>query len=157
MLTQRTEYPYNAETTIELQLEKPESFAIYLRVPAWAGPGTHVAVNGRSIPANLKPGTFAPVRQTWRNGDRIEFTLDRPMRLSPVDPQHPNLVALQQGPLTLFAVGAIPADLTRKTLLATAQTGSAEWKTPGSGDGLKMLAYPDIGNETYRLYLPVMA
>jgi uncharacterized protein len=153
-LVQNTQYPYQAETTIAVQMEKPESFTIYLRVPAWAGPATHLAVNGKSASVTLKPGTFVPVRQTWKNGDRIEFSIDRPLRLSPVDPQHPNQVAVLQGPLALFAVGNIPSDLTRANLLAAAQQGDA-WQVPASGQSLKMLSYPAITGETYRLYLPV--
>jgi uncharacterized protein len=105
----------------------------------------------------LKPGTFVPVRQTWRNGDRIEFTIDRPLRLEPVDPQHPNQVAVLQGPLALFALGNIPPDLTRANLLATQQRGVDDWQAPTSAQGLKMVPYPAITGETYRLYLPVTA
>jgi len=153
-LIQNTRYPYQAETSIALEMEKPETFTIYLRVPAWAGPATHLAVNGKSASVTLKPGKFAPVHRTWKNGDRIEFTMDRPLRLSPVDPQHPNQIAVLQGPLALFAVGDIPADLTRKNLLAAAQRED-EWQVPTSAQSLKMLAYPAITGETYRLYLPV--
>ena len=156
-LVQTTQYPYQPETTLTLQMEKPESFAIYLRVPAWAGPATRLAVNGKSTSVVLKPGTFVPVRQTWKNGDRIEFTIDRPLRLEPVDPQHPNQVAVLQGPLALFALGNIPPDLTRAHLLATRQRGVDDWQAPTSAQGLKMLPYPAITGETYRLYLPVTA
>jgi uncharacterized protein len=141
-LVQTTRYPYEAETTMSLQMEKPETFAMYLRIPAWAGPATRLAVNGKSVPAVLKPGTFVPVRQTWKNSDRIEFSIDRPLRLSPIDQQHPNLVAVMQGPLALFAVGDLPADQTRADLLSNAH---------------KMLSYPAIKDEKYRLYLPVTA
>jgi len=153
-LVQNTQYPYNPEITLSLQMDKPESFAIYLRVPAWAGPGTHLAVNGSTSVA-LRPGTFVPVRQSWKNGDRIEFTIDRPVRLSPVDPQHTNLVAVLHGPLALFAAGDVPSDLTRTQLLATTQRGVDDWQVPASAQGLKMLPYPAITNQTYRLYLPV--
>ncbi len=154
-LVQHTQYPYKPETTLTLQLEKPESFAIYLRVPAWAGPATRLAVNGKSTSVVLKPGTFVAVRQTWRNGDRIEFTIDRPLRLEPVDPQHSNQVAVLQGPLALFAIGNIPPGLTRANLLATRQSGVDDWQAPTSAQGLKMVPYPAITGETYRLYLPV--
>jgi hypothetical protein len=95
------------------------------------------------------------VRQSWKNGDRIEFIVDRPVRLSSVDPQHPNLVAVLHGPLTLFALGDVPDDLTRTQLLATEQRGVDEWQMPTSTQGLKMVPYPVINKETYRLYLPV--
>ena len=154
-LTQNTQYPYHPETTLSLKLDRPETFVIYLRVPAWAGPGTRVAVNGKTASVVLKPGSFAALRQQWNDGDRIEFSLDRPVRLSIIDPQHPNLVAVLQGPLTLFAVGDLPADLTRAQLLATAQPGANEWQVATSAGSLKMMPYPAITSETYRLYLPV--
>jgi uncharacterized protein len=154
-LTQRTQYPYSAETGMEIELEKPETFAVYLRIPAWAGPATHLAINGKTASIDLKPGTFAPIRRTWSRGDRIEFTIDRPLRLSSVDAQHPNQVALMQGPLTLFAVGEIPGTMTRKDLLSVANPSSGGWSIATPGGSVKMLSYPQIKDETYRLYLPV--
>jgi DUF1680 family protein len=154
-LVQQTQYPYRPETTLSLQMEKPETFAVYLRVPAWAGPATRLAVNGKNSSVGLKPGTFVALRQNWKDGDRIEFTIDRPLRLAPVDPQHPNLLAVLQGPLTLFAVSEVPADLTRAQLLATTQRGDSEWQLPTSAQSVKMLPYAAISKETYRLYLPV--
>jgi DUF1680 family protein len=138
-------------------MEKPESFAVYLRVPAWAGPATRLAVNGKNSSVPLKPGTFVALRQNWKDGDRIEFTIDRPLRLTPVDAQHPNLLAVLQGPLALFAVGEFPVDLTRAQLLATAQRGETDWQLSTSAQTVKMLPYPAISKETYRLYLPVKA
>jgi DUF1680 family protein len=155
-LVQNTQYPYQPETTISLQMEKPESFAIYLRIPGWAGPGTQLTVNGKSTSSALKAGTFVPIRRDWKDGDRLEFTIDRPLRLSSVDPQHPNLVAVLHGPLALFAVGEVPGDLTRAQLLATEQRGADEWQVSTAGQSLKMLPYPAITSETYRLYVPVM-
>lgn len=154
-LVQRTQYPYTSETSMELQMEKPESFAIYLRVPGWAGPATRVAINGKTEPSILKPGTFAPIQRTWKNGDRIEFAIDRSLRIMPVDSQHPNQVALLQGPLTLFAVGNIPTTLTRKNLLAVEQRTADEWRVSSSNGSFSLLSYPTIKDERYRLYLPV--
>jgi hypothetical protein len=154
-LVQRTQYPYSSETSMELQMEKPESFSIYLRVPAWAGSATHLAVNGKTETVGLKPGTFVPVRRTWKNSDRIEFTIDRPFRLMPADQQHPNQMALLQGPVTLFAVGDIPSNVARKDLLAAQQRTAGAWRVSSSNGSLTMLSYPTIKDEKYRLYLPV--
>ena len=154
-LVQRTQYPYSAETSMELQMEKPAVFVIYLRVPAWAGIATHLAVNGKTEAASLTPGTFVPIRRTWKNGDRIEFTIDRPIRLMAVDQQHPNQMALLQGPLTLFAVGDIPSSIARKDLLAVEERTAGEWRVSTSNGSFSMLSYPAIKDEKYRLYLPV--
>jgi hypothetical protein len=69
--------------------------------------------------------------------------------------RHANLVDVLHGPLALFALGDVPDDLTRTQLLATEQRGVDEWQMPTSTQGLKMVPYPAINKETYRLYLPV--
>ncbi|GGH13865.1 beta-L-arabinofuranosidase domain-containing protein [Silvibacterium dinghuense] len=154
VLTQRTEYPYHPEVTLEVRTERPESFAIALRIPAWAGPGTHVAINGKAIAEEVRPGIFLSLHRTWKDGDRIELTLDRTYRLIQVDPEHPNLVALLHGPLSLFAVGETPATLSRRELLA-AQERSGSWSVSSGSDAVTLLSYPQIKDEKYRLYLPV--
>ncbi len=143
-LVQQTQYPYQAETTISLQMEKPVEFVVYLRVPAWAGPGTRLAVNGKASSVALRPGSFVAVRQTWKNGDRLEFSVDRPFRLAPVDPQHANDVALLQGPLALFAVDKLPPHLTRKDLLAAKQQSESTSLIPSSGGSVSMKPYAAI-------------
>ncbi len=154
-LTQNTQYPYVPETSLALELDHPETFAIYLRVPAWAGPGTRVAINGKAAPEVLKPGSFAQIKRTWKSGDRVEMSFDMPMALVAVDPQHPRDVAMLQGPVALFAVSELPAAITRKDLLAAKQTapGSSEWQT----GTLRLKSYPAIESEHYRLYLPVVS
>ena len=47
----------------------------------------------------MQPGTFASIRNTWKDGDRVELELPMPLRLETVDANHPNMVALMQGPL----------------------------------------------------------
>ena len=155
-LTQHTQYPYHPETTLELRADKPETFAIYLRVPAWAGPATHLAVNGKTVSAELRPGTFVPIRRTWNSGDRIEFSIDRPLRTSAIDPQHSQLVAVSHGPLTLFAVDEVPSSLAHRDLLATKELSAGDWRLATSSGAIRMLSYPQIKDEKYRLYLPIL-
>lgn len=155
-LTQRTQYPYHPETTLELRADKPETFAIYLRVPVWAGPATHLAVNGKTVSAELRPGTFVPIRRTWNSGDRIEFSIDRPLRTSAIDPQHSQLVAVSHGPLTLFAVDEVPSSLAYRDLLATKELSAGDWRLATSSGAIRILSYPQIKDEKYRLYLPTL-
>ena len=54
--------------------------------------------------ATLTPGTWLNIDRTWKDGDRIELSLDMPLRLVPIDSQHPDLVALMHGPVALFAI-----------------------------------------------------
>ena len=153
-LAQKTDYPYSPETSLEVTTDRPEGFAIRLRVPAWAGSKSVLTVNGRRTNAELTPGTWATVRQTWKSGDRVELSLDMPLQLQAIDAQHPRTVALMQGPLTLFAIGDITGNFTRQQLMAARQTaaGSKEWTVDSSSGNVRMVAFPFIQDEKYRLY-----
>ncbi len=95
--------------------------------------------------------------RVWKNGDRIEIEFDMPTVLEAVDPQHPNLVALVHGPLALFSVGAIPAKIGRKELLAASQVsaGSTDWNAKTAAGNLTLRPFASIQDEHYRLYLKV--
>jgi len=149
VLTQRTQYPLVPETSLELQLDRAESFAIMLRIPAWAGSKTRAMVNGKAI-QGVEPGKFMSVERNWRNGDRIEMQFDMPTRLEAVDPQHPNTVAFIQGPLALFAIDDGDIQATRAQMLAAQQLsrGSDTWKV----NAVNFKPFWMIGREKYRLY-----
>jgi DUF1680 family protein len=150
-IEQRTRYPWSQEITLRVRAERPETFAVYLRVPAWAGRKTAVSVNGRAISAELRPGSFVPLHREWKDGDRIEYSIDMPLRLEAVDPQHPQTVALLSGPLTLFAVNTLDSQFTRAQLMAAAQQGSG-WKVQSATGPVTFLSFADIHDEKYRLY-----
>ncbi len=151
-LTQTTEYPHRPMTVIEVATDKASEFPVYLRVPAWAGAKTRIAVNGKSVITGPTPGEFAKVQRAWKNGDRIEVEFDMPTMLEAVDPEHPNLVAAVHGPLALFAVGQIPGTAKRADLLSVAQAsaGASEWKT--TSGALTLRPFTAIHDEHYRLY-----
>ncbi len=158
-LEQRTAYPLDSEVSIEVKTAAPETFVIGLRIPAWAGAASSLAVNGRRLEEPLVPGAFHKVQRTWNDGDRIELTIDRPLRLESVDEKHPDLLAIMQGPLALFAVGERFLPFTRAELMTARQTAahSAEWLI-GTGDGVQLFKpYFAIHAETTRLYQPVSA
>jgi len=120
-LTQRTNYPYDLSSQIEVSVQKPAAFEIYLRIPEWATAKTSIAINGRRCSGEWNPGKFARIYAKWRNGDRIEVEFGCATTLEPVDPQHPLLVAAVVGPLALFGVGQIPDRLKQSDLERVAQ------------------------------------
>jgi uncharacterized protein len=158
-LTQWTSYPYDLSSQVEISADKTEAFAIYLRIPGWAGPKTTVAVNGRRSSTDLVPGRFARLDGTWKNGDRIEVEFDATTTLEAVDPQHPDLVAPVNGPLALFAIGDIPEKLRRADLLGAGQTanGSSTWQTESGTGILTLKPFASIQDEGYRLYHQIEA
>ena len=157
VLTQHTEYPYRPTTQIEVAPDKATAFAVFVRIPEWAGPKTTIAVNGKYAATSPHPGQFARIQRTWKKGDRIEVEFDMPTTLQAVDPQHPQLVAAVHGPLALFAVGEVPATIHRQELAAAAQVaaGSTEWQVKTSSGTITMWPFTAINDEHYRLYLNV--
>jgi len=158
-LTQRTEYPHAAHTEFELKSDRDMAFALRLRIPAWAGAKTALTINGKRSTADLTPGRFATVTRTWKNGDRIALEFDIPLELQQVDPQHPNLVALQHGSLALFAVNPPAATVHRGNLLSARQlsSGSLDWEATIEAGKLVFRPFQAIGEEQYRLYHEVIA
>jgi len=118
---QLTSYPHLPVSAIAVAVDKSAAFPIHLRIPAWAGPKTTVAVNGKRILAGPTPGQFARIDRAWKNGDRIEIEFDIPTVLEAVDAQHPDLMAPVHGPLALFSAGAVPAKIGKPELLAASQ------------------------------------
>jgi uncharacterized protein len=156
-LTQKTIYPHIPSTQIEVATDKPAAFPVYIRIPAWAGPKTAIAINGKRTGSAPEPGKFARIDRTWKNGDRIEIEFDMPTVLEPVDPQHPNLMAAVHGPLALFAVGEIPATMPKQNLLAAAQStpGATNWSVKTQNGAVSLKPFTAIKDEHYRLYFNV--
>jgi DUF1680 family protein len=159
-ITQTTEYPASSQTAIALTMDRPQNFAVLLRIPQWAGPRTRIAVNGRTADAAVEPGTFASVRRTWRSGDRIELELDMPLRLEPIPYQQEGgqRMALMYGPVALFAVGDLSAPVTKAQLLAADRVlkSSADWTVATARKPLTMRPFATISDERYRLYQTMM-
>ena len=153
-IEQSTLYPYSPEISLRVHAGREENFVIYLRVPAWAGAETAVAVNGHAYPVELKPGAFAALRRQWKDGDRIEYTIDMPLTLEAVDPQHSQSVALLSGPLTLFNTGSLSSRFRRAQLLRAKQhaSGSAEWSVPSAAQPVLFRSFAAVRDEKYRLY-----
>ncbi len=153
-LTQQTSYPKSNETSLRLKLDRPERFLIALRVPAWAGASTAVRVNGKAPNATVRPGSWAEIERDWKDGDRIEFSLDMPLRLMPIDPQHQNTVALLHGPVALFAVEPGTRRLTKAQLMAAQKAGSdsSDWEVASDAGKVRLKPFPAISSEHYRLY-----
>lgn len=152
-LSQQTQYPANGDTSMHLALSHPERFVVALRIPAWSGRNTKVTVNGKPIDIALTPGTWASIDRTWKDGDRIELSLDMPLRLAPIDERQPQVVALLYGPVALFAIEPAAEIITQKQLLTAQRIGnSSAWQVATDSGNVRMLPFPEIKDETYRLY-----
>ncbi len=157
-LTQRTQYPHLPHTELEISTDKTVTMPIRFRIPAWAGAKTRLSVNGRRLAIELPPGKFSAVTRTWENGDRISLEFEIPMTLEMVDPQHQNLVALQYGALSLFAISPYAQRVRRSELLSARQrsSGSSDWVAKCTSGELHFKPFAEISDEQYRLYHEVV-
>ena len=152
-LTQKGEYPYEPNVSLEVQTTKAVEFAVNLRIPSWAE-GASISVGGKRQAAS--PGSFSEIRRQWKNGDRIELELPMNTRLEAVDSSHPETVALLFGPLVLFAVTESAPAVARQQLLAAKRTGKKSWQIETSSGAMKMLPWVEIGEEGYQTYVRVV-
>jgi uncharacterized protein len=115
-----------------------------------------LSVNGKRVADSVQPGTFASVRRTWKDGDHIELELPMPLRLEPVDANHPNLVALVEGPLVLFAVADSQPTFDRNGLLQAKATNNkaGDWIAQSAdGSSISMRPFMNIDKESYSTYV----
>jgi uncharacterized protein len=152
-LAQRGEYPLNSAVKFDVKVSQPKEFGVHLRIPAWAEGGA-VFVNGKRVDS-IVAGKFATIRRTWKSGDRIEMDLPMKLRLEPIDPEHPQIVALLCGPLVLFAITDAPSSVTAQQLLAAKRIGNHEWQVEATGGSMSMLPFTIIEDQPYSTYLKV--
>lgn len=154
-IKQETKYPFDNKIQIQVSGSQSSEYTISVRIPSWAGPSPVLSVNGNHV-ADVQPGTFASMRRTWKDGDRVELELPMPLRLEVVDANHPDLVALIQGPLVLFALADTQPAFERNALLQAKPTGNAtgDW-TANSADGTPVTMRPflNIDKESYSTYV----
>jgi len=155
-LTQKTKYPFDNKIQIEVSGSQSKDYTLYVRIPNWAAPDPVLSVNGTRVSDPVQPGTFAAIRRTWKDGDRVELELPMPLRLETVDVNHPKLVALMQGPLVLFAVADSQPSFDRNALLQAkpANNASGDWLADSAdGNRVTMRPFMNIDKESYSTYV----
>jgi uncharacterized protein len=157
-LTQVTKYPLENKVEMQISASQPHEQTIYVRIPAWAKAGPVLMVNGNRVTDTVEPGTFAAIRNTWRDGDRVQIEFPMPLRLEAVDANHPNIVALVQGPLVLMAIAESQPTFDAQSLLRAKPLGNAtgDWTAASkSGGQVTMRPFMSIDKESYSTYVQI--
>jgi DUF1680 family protein len=155
-LKQETKYPFDNKIQIQVSASSPKEYTLYVRIPEWATPSPVLTVNGKRISSEVQPGTFASIRNTWKDGDRVELELPMPLRLEAVDANHPDIVALVQGPLVLMAVGESQPTFERNALLQAkaASNATGDWLASSADQrSITMRSFMMIDKESYSTYV----
>ena len=154
-MTQTGNYPYDGKIAFSIVTSKPANLTLNFRIPAWAAQA-RIRVNGEAQ-LHPVPGRFAAVRRLWRSGDVVELLLPLPMWLEPIDPRHPDTVALVRGPLVMMAVkpdidAPVPV-LSRSALLNAARINAREWQVRGAEGPISLTPFTELGSRPYTTYL----
>jgi len=155
-LTQTSRYPFDNKIEIQVSASQPHEQAIYVRIPAWAKSDPVVMVNEVRVKSAVEPGSFAAIRRTWKDGDRIQLEIPMPLRLEVVDANHPNLAALVQGPLVLMAIAESQPAFDSQALLRAKpiKNDRGDWTaTSTSGSEVTMRPFMSIDKESYSTYV----
>ncbi len=71
-LYMHTKYPVGDTVAIEIRLPAEEEFELLIRNPEW-NKQTNISVNQQEVA--VEKG-YIPIKRKWKNGDRIEYSLD---------------------------------------------------------------------------------
>jgi uncharacterized protein len=155
-LKQETRYPFDNKVQIQVSGSQAADYTLYVRIPGWATPDPVLSVNGNRVSDAVQAGTFAAIRRTWKDGDRVELELPMPLRLERVDANHPAVVALVQGPLVLLAVADSQPSFDQASLLRAMPVNNAkgDWQaTAADGSSVTMRPFMNIDKENYSTYV----
>ncbi|MFT3784446.1 MAG: glycoside hydrolase family 127 protein [Nibricoccus sp.] len=99
-ISQETKFPTADTTRLVWHAEAPAELALRIRHPGWAAGQLTITINGEPARIDSRPGTYAELKRTWRDGDVVEVKL--PMTLHSEElPGTPGTIALLYGPLVL--------------------------------------------------------
>ena len=161
-LEMKTDYPFSGTVDIRVEPERPEAFALRLRIPQWSE-HTALSVNGAPV-AGLRPGSWAVIERRWKTGDRVLLGLDMHARVVTASAGGKRFAAVRRGPLALARDLRLGGNIDDPVSLGT---GALEPIAPPSGvamafstpGGVRLCDYASAGNtwdarSRYRTWLP---
>jgi len=155
-LKQVTNYPFDNKLQIEVSGSQANDYTVYVRIPGWAAQEPALSVNGQRVSGPVRPGSFAAIKRTWKDGDRVELEIPMALRLEEVDANHPGLVALMHGPLVLLAIANSQPSFDRNSLLQAkpAKNATGDWTaTSADGSSVTLRPFMNIDKENYSTYV----
>lgn len=97
-IAEETRYPFEETIRFKLSTDKPVTFPLYLRLPAWCA-APEVSVNGATTAINTKAGKFVRLEREWKTGDVVTLRLPMQVSLRKWERNH-HSVSVDYGPLT---------------------------------------------------------
>lgn len=103
MVTQRTNFPYEPQTAIEIQAAKKQDFAVYIRKPSWLETADiNLTLDGKSVNYKEEDG-YLVIRRIWKKGvTMIQLALPMTIKEEFLPSGEP-WVSFSYGPIVLGA------------------------------------------------------
>src|SRR6266705_5834361 len=94
--TEETHYPFDDTIRLRFTAERPVTFPLYLRIPAWCE-SPIVSING--APAGGHSAKFIRIERAWKDSDRVSLRLPMKVSVQHWTNNHDS-VSVNYGPLT---------------------------------------------------------
>lgn len=107
-IKQQTNFPQNDEVVYTFRLEKEETFAFKLRLPAWMKEKADISIkNSRDeivdAEYTVDDGGWLAIKRKWENGDTVQYRILQSLTISALDPAKNGPIAFMHGPVVLAA------------------------------------------------------
>ncbi len=99
-LIQQTPFPQKGITALRVKTANPAEFTLKIRRPYWAFDDFSISLNGTPLELKAAPSSYASIKRTWSDGDRVTVSMPLPLHTHPM-PDDPTLMAFMKGPLVL--------------------------------------------------------
>jgi DUF1680 family protein len=129
-IRQTTRYPWEGNVRLTVEPERPASFALMVRIPAWCSDES-VKVNGQRIASGERVDGYMRIARAWKPGDTVELEMPMPVRTvraNPLVQADTGRVALMRGPLVYCAESIDNSAPVRNLRLPVAAAGSTEFR-----------------------------
>jgi len=98
-IAQKTEYPLGDTVDLAIGLDKPEEFALRLRIPGWSKKN-RLSVNGKEV-GMPEPGTYFLLDRKWKDGDSVKLSLDMSFYFWAGEHELAGKTSIYRGPILL--------------------------------------------------------
>ena len=102
VVTQKTGFPFEEKTELELKVTKSSKFGVHIRYPDWTS-DMRVLVNNQVVKIERGKDSYITINRLWKSGDKVEVILPMSTKME-ILPDSSSWVSFVHGPIVLAAV-----------------------------------------------------